>query len=575
MSKLLQRLQPNKISVLLAGMIFSSVTALMLGFAVPRATITAWFHASGYYFICGTFLFWLCSLLPEQPDARRAWAFVRRHGLAAGLAMLLIIGAELTSPPQFRILADETNLAAVAFAMYDTQTFHNPIEGLYYFYNFETLNAVWDSRPLFFPFLVAVAHTLGGYRWYNSFVVNALAGGSTLFCFYLLLQRWFSRSFGLLGMILLAAFPLFLLCVTSGGYETVNLLFAILAFLLFDLALTTQASRYLEMLGLTLILLAQLRYESALFLFCLAPALLPFRRRFQYGGATYRALLFPLLLLPIIWQRRIAQIKLMEQTTPADIGFSVQAFFANLKPAWDFFTGQQRHYGMIPLLFYGALLGLGYGLFCLGRDWRTLSGRVRAFTGAAGLALIVEVLLILSLQNGALTLPYTLRLGLIFLPWLVSLAVLLLYAIAGSKPAWRRYLLVGSVAILLFYWPAAGKNDAIRQIIVHREYRLALDFLQRHYPDPNIVVVSDRPGMYTPHRWGAVSFGYANQHAADLRTSLQRHLFQAIIVLQRINYADQQPEPATALDASFRLETLFEAQLTAETHVRFSRVRSD
>ncbi len=239
--------------------ILTSVVAILLGFfLLSRETMASWFQAAGYYFIFATFIIWAASLWPEKLTFERSQEFIRGHWPALAVAFILTAAGILNSPPKFRILADETNLMGVALSMYRERSVGNTTEGYYYFESFEPKTTVQGKRPLLFPFLVSVLHTVKGYSASNGFVLNALAGFLTLFLFYFLLQRIFSSGLALLGMLLLASFPVYVIGVSSSGFEIVNLLFALIAFLLLDVYLEKREPRHAELLGLTLVLLSRI-----------------------------------------------------------------------------------------------------------------------------------------------------------------------------------------------------------------------------------------------------------------------------------------------------------------------------
>jgi hypothetical protein len=256
-------IQRAKTILLLMGLGVSILLSILLGFVIPpRAQMARWFHATGYYFIFGTFILWILSLLPERSNREKGFHCFKRHASALALAAVLVGAMCFATPPRFRILADETNMAGMAASMYRDKAFYNSIQGYVYYEKYHDLQHVWDIRSLFYPFLVSLMHTFTGYRAENGFIVNAIAGVGCLWMFYGLLQRWFSQWLSIVGMLLLAAFPLFVLWVTSGGFEIVNLLFTLIAFQLLDTLLVTGQARVMERLGLTLVLLSQLRYES-------------------------------------------------------------------------------------------------------------------------------------------------------------------------------------------------------------------------------------------------------------------------------------------------------------------------
>jgi hypothetical protein len=296
-------------------------------------------------------------------------------------------------------------------------------------------------------------------------------------------------------------------------------------------------------------------------------------RKPQYLGLTYRSLLLPLTFLPIIWQRMTHLDPVLVFRLSADQAvFSTQLFFKNLAHAWNFFSGNESRYGMIPILFYLALAGLACSLFWLFRHRKGITSRVRGLTIAGSLTLIAHAAIIFSYHYGNLTIFHSMRFGIIFLPFIVYFVILLLNGLTKGEPPLKSYLLVGSVVLLFFYWPIAGQNEALHQSPTHREYRFALNFLNQNYANSNVMIISDRPGMYIIQRWGSVSFRYANKYYRRLFFEKKRHRFEDIIVIQKIQYSNNRPQAETRLNSKYKLKPIFEAQLNSRRYVRFSKV---
>ncbi len=373
-------------------------------------------------------------------------------------------------------------------------------------------------------------------------------------------------------MLLLASFPVYVIGVSSSGFEIVNLLFALIAFLLLDFYLEKLEPRHAELLGLTLVLLAQVRYESALFVLCLVPPVIAAMGKEQIRGLTWRTPLLPLLFLPVAWQRlATADLSYFQMPDGGDL-FSIGHLIENTGHAWDYFTGVEEFFGTAPLLFYLALAGLAWALFQLVRNGKRFSPRVQKLCYAAGAALVLQGVVLFTYSWGRLDQPYSIRLGIIFLPLLVFFVLFLLQPRWERKPNLRSLWFVGGAALLLFHWPVAGKNEAARHIHTYRDYQMALRFLNDNFPRKNILIISDRPGLFTPHLWGAVKFSTANRERKEIMKKFRRRLFQEIIVIQKISYEDDQPDRGTRLHQGFKLQTLFESQATAITYLRFSRV---
>ncbi len=581
---LLSKVLPYRTPFTLIAIIGTGITALMVGFLPSLFVVDQWFHATGYYLIFASVFVWIHSLLPVNWDPIVWRQRLTRHGLAIGIAAVLLGGALLTSAPTFRVLSDETNLMGVAMAMYDDGFVWNPIEGRYHYEKFVVQQYVGEKRPLLFPFLVSVLHTIIGYSAYNGMVLNAAVGFLSWVVFYWVLQRRFGRFFGIIGMVLLAAYPIYILWVTSSGFEILNVLFILVAFLLLDDFLVHRTARHAERLALGLVLLAQVRYESAVFaiiIFPLLPFLLP---RAQYASLSLRTVILPCLLLPVLWQRRLDF-----ENQPIDEGlsvFSTQWVWPNLQNAWKFFTAQDSAYGTIEGLFFVAIVGAAVAAIRWMKFRHIETKRTRWMRRILLLSFAAEAAILAAFYWGDLTTLYNIRLGLVFLPLVVLLVVYLLHCVPQSN-ATKRFIALGTVGILLYAWPQAGANDAVRRLSLYVEYHAVLGFVEKHYPESKLLIVTDRPGLYTPHRWGAVGIEYANKHQWRMHFEWSQHFYDEMLVIQRIPFTSDSfpqssnslqtsgsPTPETQLAEVFRLQTLYEFQV-AETHfLRISRIKS-
>ena len=307
---------------LLLSSIFAAVLICVMSLLIPSPRLTAIYHNSGFYILFASFIYWAYLQLPRQFNLARLQAFGKDQGLILLFIIAVVALMFLVSPLQFRILADETNLLGIANSMYSQHSFENRTSALFYFQQQHQVHSEWGIRPNFYPFLVYVLHSLKGYSAYNGFIVNFIAGVVCLFSFYWLLNRWFSTAMALLGAITLAAFPVFVLWVTSSGFEIVNLALALTAFCWLYQYQQTDDSYHLERLALTLVLLAQTRYESAVFVFSIGLAVLIMLRVEQIKALSWRFVLVPFFFLPIAWQRVIKTDKGDYQVTGDDAIFN-------------------------------------------------------------------------------------------------------------------------------------------------------------------------------------------------------------------------------------------------------------
>ncbi|PKL42592.1 MAG: hypothetical protein CVV41_13670 [Candidatus Riflebacteria bacterium HGW-Riflebacteria-1] len=558
--------------VIIGSTLVLSFLALYFGFwGLERDSMETLYRSTTWYFLLFAVLFWLQKLAAFLPPLEEQCAIWRRHWPAAAAALVLMILTVLASPPDFRILADETNLLGMSQAFYEERSCHNPTQALNYYHGIKrTISSVVDMRPAFYPFLTAAVHALTGYRPENAFVVNAIAGFFILLLMYLLVQQWFGRFWGICSMLLLAAFPLFVLYATSGGFETVNLLFALITlYLAWSFVSKPQADRA-ELLFLTLPLLAQTRYESALSVLCAVPLVLFCLPRPEYARLTWRTVLVPVLFLPVAWLRVVTFSHRAFQVENVEQAFGLDHFWANLQNALPFFTGSEKAYGMITLLAVTTLAGLVWMLIdrlCQKSEARKES----VFADFVMTFFALHAAARFAYFWGDLRLQYTSRLALIFLPLLVFFSVYLFYRLTTTFQLNRNWVVPGAMLLLIHSWPVAGQNLAVRDIFYYRELKTVREFLQQHYPNPKgYILAADLSNLYVPFNYSSVTPAWVAASSDEVARSLEKRTWQHLLVIQKINIANNMPAPGSEMPPRFALKTLYESQLNPEKMLRIS-----
>ncbi|NRB37089.1 MAG: glycosyltransferase family 39 protein [Pseudomonadales bacterium] len=562
---------------LLLACIILTTLGCLLSLAIPSVQLTKIYHGTGFYLLFASFVYWLYLILPRKSDKAALFTFISQQGWVLLLFTVIVALMFFVSPIQFRVLADETNLLGIANSMYQEHSFANRTSSLLYFQQQHEITSEWGIRPNLFPFMIYLMHSIKGYSAYNGFIVNFIAGVSCLWSFYWLLSRFFQQSLALLGAITLAAFPVFVLWVTSSGFEIVNLALALIAFCWFYQYQQDHDGYHLERLALTLVLLAQTRYESAVFVFTLGAAVLLMLRVPHLKKLSFRLAILPLFFLPIAWQRVIKTNKGDYQVTGDDAIFSIDNWLKHIDLAWQYFSTDKDFYGTIAAVFYLALIGMAIACVQLIRKRKTLSTSTTALLIASSLSLLALNTVVFAYFWGNLTAAFTIRLGIIFLPFIIALAIYAIQQLADQfalhHRASTKALLVAGFSLCLFYWPTAGKNEAASQLTLNRQYHTLLNYLETHYPERNILIITDRPGMYSVHEWGAVNFRYADKHQQRIKNELKRKLYQDVLVLQLIEYDTDDAIKGTALKADFDLEIEFESQHSATAKMRISHIK--
>ncbi len=533
---------------------------LAAGFFFPHRWLRPVFNHSAYYFVLAAFVLW--GGLVIRTAGGRIRTLVKTHygGLLLCAAVMVLVFHLL--PPQFKILADETNLVGVSMAMHKNKTVSVPLQGLALDYGEYDYAGDIDQRPPGYPFFVSLLHALLGYSPYNGFVVNFVAGVLALFFIYVLLARVFSPFYGILGVLLTAACPIFLIWGTSSGFELVNLFFVIFTLVMLYDFLKTRRVEHAERLFLSLVLLAFCRYESAVFIIGLVVLAPRFISRDMILGYRLPTLLCPVLLLPLIWQRRLyffsGAVLAGDTRQVADQLFGPANLAQHFQPNIFVLSGLNSDYGFVPVLFVLAAVGM----YSLVKRTFQKADRINDVSRSAvfyGLFCAAVLFLLYSaFYWGDFATDIDNRLAMVFLPFLVVPAV---YAVRrcfpGTKNPWRGVIIFLAVVQLVHYWPVAEKQMLVQGKSMTYEYNRVLDYIEANY-DPDLeklLIISDRPNFYAIHKVGSVGFDFSRRRVKQLRR-LKQIYYNHILVLQRPDPATGNLPPGQSMPDEYRLRFL-------------------
>ena len=253
-----------------------SLISLFAGVLVPVSQARRLFELSGYYFIFTASLLWSVAFV--RAHCHDFTTTLKKHGLLLLLCVLFTGLIFVKSPPQYKVLADEANLMGTSMMMFYEKISAVALKGFFYDYGVTEYEYMIGRRPLLFPFLISVAHSIFGYSPANGFVLNFFTAVAILFSFHVLISRCFDRTVGIVSILMFASVPQFVFCVTSSGFEALNVLFIILNLLTLHQFIKDQSVVNAELFLFTTLLSAHCRYESALFVILVA-TVIPFVKR--------------------------------------------------------------------------------------------------------------------------------------------------------------------------------------------------------------------------------------------------------------------------------------------------------
>ncbi|MDD4004793.1 MAG: glycosyltransferase family 39 protein [Elusimicrobiaceae bacterium] len=559
----------NRIRFLVAGS-FALAAAIFFAIvaAIPnREIMRICFVKSSYYIILGMFLVWTVMLVRYFSKINLSFKqFLARNWKGLCLTLALMGAVFMSVKPGYRVLSDETNLLGVSRSMLFEHTVQNPTMGFFYYGNLQVTNYEKEKRPFLFPFLLSIVHLVLGYKWTNLFVLNFLVGWSFLFMFYRVFEPRGGLAGGLAASVLLASYPIFTLNATGGGFDLLAAFFMALALLMVWIYLHNPEKEELNLLWMTLLMLANTRYESFIYLPVIFALLFAFRRVPDKKRVLLLSLVSVPFFFPIAWQR-ILTAGNYEHPAGTTI-FSVSSLSSNLRfmlnSQFDF-TFKPPYNNIINLAAFLCIIWLVIPAAKKLYDTRLKVQFAAIAGGAVGLNVLINCahFFVPSYAH-----PVSARWFIGFSAACVFMVSVFLVDVFKVKP-W--FFLILSLALFSLYHPTAMERRFPNCITMIRATDYVYDFLAKA-DDRNLLVVTDRPGQYVVADYGAISFKYANSHVKETFDRLRRHLCSHIVILQDIRYDTGRPIPEHTLSKEYPLEPLAEIQNTAEAYVRISKV---
>lgn len=559
----------------------SAVLAVYLGFlGISVAGAGAFVKQGGYYVILAGFVLFVHALWRQWRSHPVSFdeSLPRRPALlvagAIGVLAFLAISAE---PFRSKILNDEFVLQSTAFNMHYFRDAAMMVRGYDIQGVFLSTDGYLDKRPFFYPFLVSLAHDFTGYRLLNAYLVNAglmpLALGLA-FVFGRQLTGW--RG-GLLAVVLLGSLPLLGQNATGSGMELLNFVMILVTMVLAAEYLRAPGEEALAALVLAAVLLAQTRYESALYVLPVAGLVLAGWVRARRIILPWQALLAPLLLVACALQNKVLSNSplLWELTDKATTRFSASYFAGNALGAYQFLFSRSTELANSLLLSTVGVIALGWALWRLVRAlpaWRTAPAAALTL-GAFGLAIAANTLLVFCYYWSNFADRMASRFSLPLHLLLAFSAVLLLARLDRWWPVTKILVAAGllfTLGVTTSRYASHGYSHVgIDEIEWERRYINALP------PGERIIITNKSTLPWLLEKKPSILIARARLVADRLAHQLHEPTFREILVLQvaRPTTPDGDYEifPEERLSAGFHLELIAEKRFGSR-QARISRL---
>jgi len=566
--------KPAKVALVLVPL--ALLALLVIGLADISYTQKLFVNTT-YFFLMATVLCWAGTFLHAGREARRetivAWAKANWPGLVIAVAVTIV--AWLAIHPALRILSDEANLVGTSKNLFASRTATFTVSGKNYYDSYWDIDVAIDRRPALFPFLVSLVHVVRGYSYENVFLFNLLVLPAFVLVSYRLAKSiggtTSGETYGIVASLLVVAHPVTLIAVRSGGFDFLALFFSLLVIKsVLDHVREPSAAR-LATLWMNLCMFAEIRYESALFIVPVVALLLVFR---LVNWSILRPYAFiyaltPAYLAPRIWQA-VLRGSVPEQE-PGAIPFSLGNFFNNVreyfKPVFSPLNDYPAHSGIVIAL---GLVGCVLWLRSRRRelfapDWKDPRLRFATFVGAW---MLLQLIVVFSYVWGRAQAPSAARLVIAIDTFFSFCAA---WALTVSLRRWRPFVAVLIAgAVLAIQLPIASQHRFGNRLTQTRETATAWRFFESLH-EKRILIVTDRPDLFTIMQYGAMSFEAA-RHDPFIFDAFARHLFYDIYVVQQIKLSTNSPLPGYDIWPTRRLETMLQYQNDADVLIRISRL---
>lgn len=529
-------------------------------------------HAT-YYFLLVLVVSWVGTYLHVAREVRRPAivAWIKDNWAGILVALLVTAIAALAIHPALRVLSDEANLLGTSKNLFFSKTATFTTTGKYYYDNFWDAGVVIDRRPSLFPFLVSLIHVLRGYSYTNVFLFNLLVMPIFVLMSYRLAKSAGNETVGIVAAMLVAAHPITLISMRSGGFDFLAAFFSVLVIKSFLDHCRAPSAGTLAVLWMNLCMFVEIRYETGLFLPPVVVVLFLFGLVKWRYVRPYRLLyvLTPAFFLPRIWQA-ILRGNVPEQD-PGAIAFSFGHFIENardyFKPVLNPFDFHPPHSAfVIAVGAVGCLLWL-----------RWLDGRIRSrewgtpkfqFAAMVAVWMLVQLVIVFSYVWGRPNHPAASRLMIAIDTFFAFPAAwVLTAALKRFRPFVVTIIAAGLFAV---YVPVASEYRILNELTLTREASTTWRFFESLHEN-RIMVVTDRPGLYTIMNYGATDFESAKADAG-LLPSLDRHLFYDMYLVQQIDLTTGRPISQHEIWPERRRSTMIEFQNDANGTVRVSRL---
>lgn len=564
-------------------LLVTSILAVVLGFvAIPDRPAITFVSRAGFWLVLVAFALFMRALWQNFSLELRQfrWAKIDWPSVAVvGAGGLILLVHESFG---FKIVMDEIMLLGTSMSMHLDKTVLTPVRGNDIQGTFAILDGMMDKRPLFFPFLVSLLHDLTGYRPANAFVLNGVLTFVFLALVNLAGRLLAGRYAGWLAVTLFAGLPLLAQNATGGGFELLNLVMVLATLLLGARWVQKNDQPALAAFCFSALLMAQVRYESVVFLVPVVVLILWVWAREGRTFLSWPVIVAPLLMVHYPLQHRIFDLRVSAWELGSKPGyekvFSPAYVSDNLLHAFTYFFAKPSDQPNSLVLSVFGFLAVPFFVLLVVKSLRSLAKQppISVATCVFAIGFALQFGLMMAYFWGKFDDVVIRRLS---LPTHLALVIGVLAVLPQfAKPAVVRTLLgLAVLGLVASGVPSMAAHAYSQEYLPGRETAWRRQFIADQARRDFLVIDNDSI-LWIAHKVSATPvFQAKGPRRPDLIFHMRNRTFSDVYVFQRFTIDSETgrmtPRDGDDLGPDFILEPVREERLQTLTLTRISRIK--
>ncbi len=559
--------------------IISALIAIYLGFsAFTSQEMYLLYGNLSYYFISIIFFIWLYFVYIALKQVKsNIIPFLSFHKIAIVLSFILVILFFYICPPEFRILADETNLLGTSKALYEHRDSVMSTEELEVSGNKQIIKTYIDKRFLLFPYFLHIIHYIKSYSPNNAFILNALFSFVCLFLIYYLFQQLWGKFYGIIALLFLASYPLFIQYSMSAGYDVFCLTWVLFAFVVFCNYFRNNTVQNANLLLYTVALLSYTRYECSIMAIIIVPIMLAILGKNNINKLGYEFIIYPLLFIPTAWIMFFVNTNSYLQIDGNGNAFSIYYLKDNILKALYFFSGWDYDQDTVFIIALMACLGVLFVIYKILVYKKLFIEKLKLYKYHLILIfffLLDQTLIKFAYKYGDLTLNLNSRFGITLLPYIIFFSIFFTRNLIKKHALFKIAILLIVFYTFFSHWPKTQQNFIIKSNNSYKIFKAYNDFLNEQYKNTNkekYILALDRPIYLAPLNYNVISINTLNQNFDLIKNSItQKKLWNELILIQTIDNGEIRA--GSILKEEINIKTIYEKAIDEKLSIRFSKL---